>query len=678
MKRISIFQSLLCSWYFAIGFYAHNIDILEKCCGLIKDGQLENSSSIVADLLLEHSKDKISKQKFTKKISLVTYITPSIYDYASYSLVINSAFSKINDYPFVICSPDSGDEYEPRDQRWNRVKIIENAFDPATGYLRDFDYVVWIDADLIFLDMKFQFESIIAQYEKSDIIISSERHSETGVANTGCFIMKNTLWSREFLKDWWNLFDRSLNHDQIFFDKLYKLRLASDVREHVTILPIEILNSIPPPMLYQKPSHQILHLMGEKSELRQTIFSIGLTELCESYLLKRSPQNQLGLSQPILQNVTIHIFNKNLNNLLNLIQINYQNYHYHQINSQSIHQQKQIVDLISETREIMLQLQKYTPSKCIECSQERLQRLLSMNEILSAFIDPLINKNGISKSQIPPQFVLELLQLGAIVGNDIINENLTEESNKIELFSNIYEYLQLLMKLVHPSGVIIVEEMLSSLHQSKAIFYQSKNQFAEALEEMYLAITILKKHNEKGNKHRLIQPLHTFAMFQCLAGDRAAGLSTFQELVEVQDQLLYAEEQWKEDHMTLGITLLNAAMCAIDGSEIQLAAAYANRCLVLFDKAPDKSELSYYINIASDLKERTTVDPMIKRSRSDVSGGVPETKDPPSPKMKKDEYAGNRIATQEEGDVESNSEISLAEKVTKKKIFRRKKKKIEL
>jgi len=70
---------------------------------------------------------------------------------------------------------------------------------------------------------------------------------------------------------------------------------------------MEILNSIPPPMLFQKPSHQILHLMGEKTELRQTIFAMGLNELCNSYLAKRLPKNQLGLSQPILQNVTIDI-----------------------------------------------------------------------------------------------------------------------------------------------------------------------------------------------------------------------------------------------------------------------------------------------------------------------------------------------------------------------------------
>ena len=173
-------------------------------------------------------------RKNANKIALITYVTDSIIDYASYAIAINSVYAEYNDYNYYIMSPLSHSEYEPRDQRWNRVKIIENAINPNDGFLKDMEYIVWIDADLVFINLDYSLSDIINENRNADIIISSEWHAETGVANTGCFIAKNTDWTRDFLSAWWNNYDRSLNHDQVFFDKLYK-SLYPGIRSHVTI-----------------------------------------------------------------------------------------------------------------------------------------------------------------------------------------------------------------------------------------------------------------------------------------------------------------------------------------------------------------------------------------------------------------------------------------------------------
>ena len=72
------------------------------------------------------------------------------------------------------------------------------------------------------------------QHKDHDIIISSEWHAETGVANTGCFIIKHSTWSYNFLLKWWNNYDHSINHDQIFFDVLYKSMPLSD-QNHIKV-----------------------------------------------------------------------------------------------------------------------------------------------------------------------------------------------------------------------------------------------------------------------------------------------------------------------------------------------------------------------------------------------------------------------------------------------------------
>lgn len=87
--------------------------------------------------------------------------------------------------------------------------------------------------------------------------------------NSGCIIVKNTHWSRRFLKEWWDFADRNLYSDQEQFDLLYehKKKIAmkqgniNSFIEKIAILPPHRINTDPPAMTKQKPTHQVLHLM---------------------------------------------------------------------------------------------------------------------------------------------------------------------------------------------------------------------------------------------------------------------------------------------------------------------------------------------------------------------------------------------------------------------------------
>jgi len=152
---------------------------------------------------------------------------------------------------------------------------------------------------------------------------------------------------------WWSNYDRSLNHDQIFFDKLYK-SLYPDVRSHITIVPPDALNSIPPPMKYQQSHHSVLHMMGESSALRKAVFQKGWDNICSS---PQSIPNQLNLSQPILRSLALQLFYTRLDDIITTINSTSVN-----INTDSdtntITQQNidRIFNTISEGREIVLQI----------------------------------------------------------------------------------------------------------------------------------------------------------------------------------------------------------------------------------------------------------------------------------------------------------------------------------
>ena len=91
----------------------------------------------------------------------------------------------------------------------------------------------------------------------------------TTLMNSGCIIVKNTQWSRIFLKEWWDFADRNLYSDQEQFDLLYEHRRKIAIIQgniysfidKIAILPPHRINTDPPAMTKQKSYHQVLHLM---------------------------------------------------------------------------------------------------------------------------------------------------------------------------------------------------------------------------------------------------------------------------------------------------------------------------------------------------------------------------------------------------------------------------------
>jgi hypothetical protein len=80
-------------------------------------------------------------------------------------------------------------EHTNRYPYWRKLELIRNN-------LFDCDYLLWIDADCMFIDMNRKLESII---DDNDFFITKE-----DVVQAGCFLIKNTTQVSDFLKYWWD------------------------------------------------------------------------------------------------------------------------------------------------------------------------------------------------------------------------------------------------------------------------------------------------------------------------------------------------------------------------------------------------------------------------------------------------------------------------------------------
>lgn len=144
-----------------------------------------------------------------------------------------------------------------------------------------------LDADAVVLDLGLRLEDIASTFPNADLIASAD--IRMGLINTGFLLMRNTAWLRKFLDQWWSIADRDHVCDQDAFDMLYEQYIRDEkhlqstdcsIRSKVVVLPMHAMNSHPPAMLYQESHHQVLHLMGESTEMRSIVFHSAFEEIC--------------------------------------------------------------------------------------------------------------------------------------------------------------------------------------------------------------------------------------------------------------------------------------------------------------------------------------------------------------------------------------------------------------
>lgn len=248
-------------------------------------------------------------------VVIVTRMTKEIYDYGSWSLLLQAAYAEVNGYSMLKMRVKDS---ETPDYQFHRklVPMIE----ALEGDAYHADYLVWMDADLVILDFEMRIEQIAVEYPKAHIIMSAD---VSAPANTGMIIVRNTAWGLAFLKEWHK--EHALlppgSTDQMGFTSVYQRRPSSEVSERVALLSPHVLNSEAPPMGRQQPSHKVLHLAAESGALRSAVFRHGAEVVCRDFAISRSGKRlplppQLELTRAFLQRQAREVYRGSASALL--------------------------------------------------------------------------------------------------------------------------------------------------------------------------------------------------------------------------------------------------------------------------------------------------------------------------------------------------------------------------
>ena len=186
------------------------------------------------------------------------------------------------------------DIFEPKGTgsvSWEKISYLRAALDDVDGWARDVDYLVWINDNIIIVDMGLRIESIFSKYKKASMIISEGLH-DAKIA-TSFFILRNNDRTLEFLDDWLRQ-GRGLEMSFEEADSYQKL-IDGDEAEYesiVKVLPADSLNTAYPASSTFKPHNQVLNLEDEHHMFRKRAFSEGYHGICRADSgLKLSPDS---------------------------------------------------------------------------------------------------------------------------------------------------------------------------------------------------------------------------------------------------------------------------------------------------------------------------------------------------------------------------------------------------
>ena len=155
---------------------------------------------------------------------------------------------------------------DTRPTPWSKIIALQN-------HLQDYEWIMWSDADSLIMNPDIPLENFIDT--NYDIIIAQT--AADGI-NTGSFLVKNSAWSYQFLKQVYR--QEQFRNNSLWENKafIYLYEKDTSIRDHVKIVPMRTFNSLSPaleahfPDVYKqdvyKESDFIIHFAGIPGDQR--------------------------------------------------------------------------------------------------------------------------------------------------------------------------------------------------------------------------------------------------------------------------------------------------------------------------------------------------------------------------------------------------------------------------
>ena len=412
---------------------------------------------------------------------------------------------------------------------------------------------MWVDADLIFLDLGLRIEQVAAVYPKAHVLISAEHAGSSTLVNSGTVTIRNSNYARKFLSDWWSFADRKMYSDQEQFDLLYQSNRA-EYEHYVAILPPDALNSDPPAMTKQKNYNQVLHLMGEHTAYRQKAFGTAFREICRKVSRPRSP--------PLARQL--------LNTRDNLHKWTLESYYDEMIERFESFEDKMANgdNDIRAARLMANSVHHYAHAlshRDLEGDEE--QSVALRNRTFNDLYTNLKNRRAKNQEHLaitgrPMEDWPELMKSCCEAGQHMTARGTPEQKKAAgaKTMSLLNELVEIVAHLQRPA----VQLMIASLYLDLGLIDYYDNKLEDALVSFKRCLSMNKKLSKNSGEHILVQPMEIMANTFSQLGEYAKAFNMYEKCIKIVINHL------GKNHESLGEFYLNFATAkAASGSSTE-------------------------------------------------------------------------------------------------------------
>lgn len=496
------------------------------------------------------------------KLVVTTYVTENLIGYAAFSIGCIAAWTEKHGYALRVLTKETSN-YEPFDARWNKVEIVRVA---ALEWAANAEYILWVDADLIVLDLDLTVEDLVAPSPHAEMWLSAENKGSSTFVNTGSFLIRNSPASVEFLAEWWNIDSRNFLSDQESFDKAFIHH-----RDIISVLPPNFMNTDPPAMTNLGPKDRVLHLMGELLDVRKVVFERAFREICTSqYISPREQKHQLGINTDFILKQTLAAHGRDLKKYIDRLRKS---------------------DGTEEDEETIFKLQascnNYGHAKR---SQGEVDVAQKIDDAVFKEISRSMRKMERNRVQISPELLKRKI-VQAI--KSIANAKSVEEAERV--YSETIADSTLLESRVVKEQLAAVLIIRSSVELNMAHSYVGFADYVRALDKALLAEKAL-DHEDIG-EHNHAKPLATVANLMCANHRYHDAQPIFERILRIQS------DHFGADHPVVATIHLNAGICHFQGDNFDLARIELLKAKKIYDdhnidpsRSDELSRVHYFLN----------------------------------------------------------------------------------
>lgn len=171
----------------------------------------------------------------------------------------NTEYFKRHNYRFVIEKKSLCNDRHPS---WSKLLLVMREMKNNPSY----DYIVWIDDDILIMDKEKCFEDFIIQYPFENFLVCSDCGNAKWVLNSGLFVCKNNDQTIDMLNEIYEKADKKYYHTGVweqdaicdYYHKIMKNN-PRQAQKKIKIIPHRTMQSI---HMDYRPGDFSLHLAG--------------------------------------------------------------------------------------------------------------------------------------------------------------------------------------------------------------------------------------------------------------------------------------------------------------------------------------------------------------------------------------------------------------------------------